>query len=137
MMKKSASQQGISYVEIILVIATVGFLAMLIGTLPSTISAINQSSHLSRAKDIAGKQVESLRKQTYSNLANGTSNFTDSDLNLLPSSQGSYEIIDCPLVICPNGEKAKQVTVTISWKEPRGIKSAQIVTIIGEGGVGQ
>lgn len=137
MMLQTQNQSGISLIEIVLVIAAVGFLALLIGTIPSTINAINRSSHISLAKDIAGKQVESLRKSTYANLSNGQSTFTDPDLVKLNNYAANYEVVDCPTSICTHDEKAKQVTITVSWNEGAKTSSTRLVTIIGEGGVGQ
>ena len=137
MMTQLKKQLGISLVEIVLVIAALGFLVLLIGTLPATIGAINSSSHLSLAKDITSKDVEVLRKLAYANLANGTATFTDPELIRLPGYAANYEVIDCPSAICSNGEKAKQVTVTVSWNESSKLRSTRLVTIIGEGGVGQ
>lgn len=131
------NQLGISMVEIVLVIATIVFLALTITSLPSAISSINKSRHASIAREITSREVEYLRKQTYANLPNGTSNFADPNLSNLPNYAATYEIIDCPVQICSSSEKIKKVTVKVSWNELTDRKDVTLVTMIGEGGVGQ
>lgn len=130
-------KKGFSLVEILLVVAALSFLALLIGTLPSSVSSINKSQHTGIARDVATKQMEYLRKQTYSNLSNGTVPFASSDLSLLTGAAAIYIIADCDAITCSRGEKAKKVTVKVSWKEVGDNKQIELTTLIGEGGIGQ
>lgn len=130
-------QKGVSLIELVLVAAAVGFLALLVANLPPSVAAITRSQHMSVAHDIVSKEIEYLRKQTYANLSNTVNPFTDPALAGLPQSAASYEVGDCPSNICANQEKAKMITVTVSWKEPAGQKNIRLVTIISQGGLGQ
>lgn len=130
-------EQGISLIELVLVIAAVGVLALLISSLPSSIQSIRNSGNTSLAREIASKQLDSFRKQTYANLANGINSFTDVSLSKLPTPTAQYDIEDCPLEICASGEEAKTIKVTISWYETGKLKSVQLSTLVTEGGLGQ
>ena len=129
-------EKGVSLVELVLVVAAVGFLALLVSNLPSSISSINKSRHASLARDIAGKQMDYLRRQTYANLSEGTESFFDSSLNNLPGALATYEIEECPLEVCLDQESAKEVKVKVIWNESGDSKSVELVTIVGEGGIG-
>lgn len=131
------NQNGVSLVELVLVVAAVVFLALLVNNLPSSISSINKSRHASLARDIAGKQMDYLRRQTYANLSLGVEAFYDSGLNNLPGTLATYEVEDCPLEVCFDQEEAKEVKVKVSWNESGDSKSVELVTIVGEGGLGQ
>lgn len=132
----SSTQEGFSLVEIVLVVLAIGFLGLMIANLPSSISLITQSRHSSTARDIASKEVEFLRNQTYAGIKDqsGQFNFSDPDLGSLPNSWASYDIENCSS--CTTGENVKQVTVTVSWKELGKAKQIQLTTLIGENGVG-
>ncbi len=115
----------------------VGLIVGLIANLPNTISLIGTSHRDSLAKDVATSQLENLRLKGFDNLGSpGTTSFSDSRLNLLPSSSASYTIADCPVNICINGETdIKQVTVTLSWKEKNQTRSIKLSTFISKGGL--
>lgn len=131
------NQSGLSLLELILVIGLVSFLSLLLFNLPASIAAINKSIHQSVARDIANKKMGSLRKQAYTNLANGQSSFTDGSLQKLFQPSASFTIEDCPESICTTPLEAKKVTVTVLWKEATGNQRVDITTLIAKGGVGQ
>lgn len=124
-------------IEILLVVAAVGFLVLLIANLPSSVASISKSRHASLAREIANKEMDFLRKKTYANLALGTNTFTDPGLDNLPTPSASYEVTDCPVQVCSGGEKVKQIKVTVAWNEGGSNKSVELVTLIGENGVAQ
>jgi Tfp pilus assembly protein PilE len=130
-------QSGVTLIELILVVLTIAFLALLINNLPSSISSINKSRHASIARDIVTQKLDSLRKLTYTNLSNGTNDFTDPNLTNLPNSTAIYIVEDCPASICTSSEASKKVTVEVSWKESGDIKKIQLVTLVSDGGIGQ
>lgn len=130
-------EKGVSLVEIILVVAAVIILALLIASLPQSIASIRKSNNTSLAREIAGKQLDLLRKQPYQNLSNGTNNFSDASLSKLPSPTASFEIDDCPGNICTEGEDAKKIKVNVNWIESGDAKSVELLTIVTEGGLGQ
>lgn len=123
--------------EVVLVITVVAFLALIIASLPQSVSSINKNRHASIARDIAGKQVDYLRKQTYANLANGTTSFSDQNLTGLPQGAALYEVVDCPEEVCTSLENVKKVTVKVEWNESGDLKKVELVTLVGEGGLGQ
>lgn len=123
--------------EILLTIAGLIFLALLVASLPPAISSITKSRHTSIAKDVALERVEVLRKTVFLNLANGSYDFTSTDLNKLPSPQASYQIDDCLPAICTQGENAKQIKVTVAWQEGPSSQKVELTTLLSEGGLGQ
>lgn len=134
---KSRSQSGFSLVELLLIIATIGFLGLLVANLPSAMSSITKSRHASVAREIASKQIENLRKQSYENLLNSTNTFTDSNLSNLPGGSANYQIADCPEAVCTLDENAKEIKVTVAWVESGENKSVELTTMISEGGLVQ
>lgn len=121
----------------VLVIAAVGFLALLIGNLPSSLSSINKSRHISEARDIAGKEIDSLRKLTYNGLSltGGPVDFIDPGLSNLPSATATYEVDGCPTDICTNDESVKEVKVNVNWDEQGDKKTVELTTLVAEGGL--
>lgn len=130
-------ENGISLIEIILVIAVVIALALLLGTLPSSISSINKSRHTSIAREIATREIEYLKKQPYENLLEGVNPFTDSSLNSLSKNNASYEIKPCSALICTYNEDMKEVKVSVAWDEAGEPVKVELTTLIYAGGVGQ
>ncbi len=130
-------EHGISLVELVLVIAAVGFLILLIANLPSSLASISRSQHQSLATEIANRQIETLRKQGYANLANGTTSIVDSSLSQIPFATGSYQISDCSISLCPNLEQTKVLDVTIFWNEAGQSKKVRLTTLTSNGGIGQ
>lgn len=132
-------QAGVSMVELVIVTGAVIFLGLLVMSLPSSISSINRSRHTSIAKDISNRQIEQLRKQPFEDLAKGASPFTDLSLSSLNQGTATYEVSDCPFTVCTEEQstKIKQVKVTVSWNESGDSKKIEMVTLVGEGGIGQ
>lgn len=127
--------KGFSLVEILLVVSALFFLGLLVASLPSAISSINKSRHTSLAKEAASRQLNSLRQQGFSNLANGSSGFADSSLSSLNNVTATYEVEDCPVEICTNNEETKKVIVKIAWKELGDDKRVELQTLVSEGGI--
>lgn len=137
MTKAKHHQKGFSLVEIIIVISIIGLLVLLISNLPAAITTNTNSRNRSIALDVAGKKMDSLRKQTYSNLTNGSSQFTDSALDDIPQAAATYSIEDCPQVVCTNSEDAKRIKIEVTWNESGETYSVNLETIITKGGIGQ
>lgn len=131
------SEQGVSLVEIVMVIVALGFLILLIANLPSSFNLISRSRHQSLAKDVALRKIDSLRKQGYSNLVDGVNTFVDNDLVTLSSPSASYVISDCVAPVCTNAELAKQISVVVNWNESGDNKKVELSTIVSSGGLGQ
>ncbi len=136
-MPNISAQRGISLVELLIVTTTIGFLAILIAAIPNAITSVTKSQHRSLARNIASKQINYLRQQGFANLANGSSSFTDLDLEKLPQSSALQEISNCPVEVCTNNESVKSVQVTVAWVDSGATQSATLSTLVGLGGIGQ
>jgi Tfp pilus assembly protein FimT len=128
--------RGVSLIELLLVVATVGFLVLLIGNLPNAINLVGRAQRQSLAREIASKQLENKRAVAFTNLANGSYNIVDPRLSSLRFGVGEVLVTDCPVTVCNNSEAAKVVGVTITWQEstPQTLK---LDTIIAQGGLNQ
>lgn len=127
---------GVSIIEIILVVFTVGFITLFVANIPSSLKLVGNSRHESLAKEIALKNVEDLRTSGYDNLANGTSTISDSRISSLPGGSGQIIIDDCPAqAICQNGEQVKRAKVEVNWTDSGNSKNIQITTLISKGGL--
>lgn len=139
--KKTLNQNGVSIVELLLVVTAIGFLVFLLGNLPNSIRLIGQAKHHSLAREIASKAIEDKRAITYANLTNTSApgddiTSTDVRFGLLPSGSGLVLVKDCdPLLICTGGEDAKQVSVTVTWKEGDKVMTTKLDTLISKGGL--
>lgn len=129
------AKKGFTLIEVVLVTGIVGLMALLITNLPSSINLNSNSNYQSLAKQIASKQLEDLRLQTYENLANSTQPIQDPRLSSLPKGNGTIVVDDCSVQICTQGEQLKTVTVTINWFEKTSTTSAVFTTMIGLGGL--
>jgi len=133
----SQNEKGFSLIELLLVVATVGFLVLLLASVPNSIQLIGRSNHQSTAVEIAAKEIEEKRTISYVNLTPGETSINDERINLLPDGVGKTTILDCDSEICSNGENAKQIVVSISWKEFGKDQNVSLHTLIGEGGLNQ
>lgn len=134
------NKNGFSLIEILLVLAGVGFLIILLSALPNSIKLVSWARDQSLAREIAAKQIETTRDQSYINLALGTQTLdktTDPRFELLPSGSGQKTIENCDIQICTQSEHVKKITVTINWAQEGDIKHVQLVTFIAEGGLNQ
>lgn len=134
---RSQSEKAFSLIELLFVIAAVGFLVILLGSIPNSLNLIGKSRHESLAREIAVKEIEDKRNISYINLANGEITISDTRLGLLPSGSGKTLIEDCDLLVCTNNENAKQITVTVTWKEAGKPQTTRLKTLIAEGGLNQ
>lgn len=131
------NEKGVSLIELVLVVIAVAVLAILVASLPASITSIRNSGNTSLAKEIASKELDLLRKTQYDSLPNGNNSFSDSKLSGLLSGAASYEIADCPVSVCTSGELAKQVKVTVGWSESGKTKTVELTTLVSKGGLGQ
>ena len=138
-LRQNVKERGVSLVELLLVVAAIGFLILLVSNLPNAINLIGRARHQSLAREIASKSIEDTRAIAFANLADGTTNLTDSRVNLLPSGSGARIIEPCNPNVCTGGEasKVKQVAVTLTWKEAGKTQTVKLQTLISEGGLNQ
>ena len=130
-------QDGVTLLEVLVVTAAIGFMVLIIASVPTSVYLINQSRSTSLARDIISQKIDALRKQGYGNLANGKTPFTDPAMSKLHQVVAYYQIEDCPINICDVGLKVKQLIVHIDWQEKDSTKSAKVSTLVSEGGIGQ
>lgn len=124
-----------SLVEVLLVVATVGLLTLMLANLPNSFRLVSYSGHQSLAREVAIKSIEDIRQTPYANLSNGDVDLADPRIRQLPSGSGTKSIADCDPTVCTQGEIAKQVTITISWKENGSPKNLVIKTLVTDGGL--
>lgn len=134
-MSSKLPERGFSLVEILLVVGAVFCLGLLAASLPPAVSSINRSRHISLAKEVANKQLNTLRQQGFVNLSNGSGSFSSPTLSSLNEVNAVYEVEDCPSEICTHEEKTKKVLVRISWQESGDAKKVELSTLMSEGGI--
>lgn len=132
-----SAQRGVSLIETILVVLTLGFIVILMANLPNALGLITKSRHVGVAREITLKQIEDKRATSYINLVNGATSISDSRLNLLPGGSGQVEVSDCDPAICTNSEPIKKIKATVSWKDNNKNQTVTLETFIGEGGLNQ
>lgn len=129
-------QKGVTLVELLLIIVAVGFLVVLLASIPNSLNLVAKSRHVSLAREVLISQIEDQRTLQYANLGSGTTNISDTRLTSLPAGSGTILIEDCdPINICKNNEVAKQVTVTVLWKDGGKDQKLELKTIIAQGGL--
>lgn len=130
-------ERGVSLIEIVLVVAVVGFTIILLANLPNALGLVDKARHMSIVREIASKEIETRREIGFTNLANGTQSISDPRMSVLPQSSGEVTVEDCEPTICTGLENIKEITVTVNWKE--GSKNQQVLlkTFVGEGGINQ
>lgn len=136
--KKYLAEGGFSLIEILLVVMIVGFITSLVLLLPSSIGLIGDSKYTSLAKDIASKQMESLRTRGYDSLLGlrgPASNISDPRVSQLPSGSATFIVSDCTPDICTNNEELLKASVTVSWQEKNQSKTVSLNTLVAKGGL--
>lgn len=133
--KLLSNQQGLSLIEVMMVLVIIGFIVLLVVNLPSSIGLIGKSRYSSIAREIASKKIENLRAQGYTSLVLGVHGFSDVNLTQLPSSTGEYTIENCSIELCSNDENIKKVIVSVKWHESDGDQEVRLQTLIAEGGL--
>lgn len=131
------NERGVSLVETLLVVVVLGLVVFLLASLPNAIMLIGKSKHLSLAREIAVKQIEDKRAQSYINLVNDSLPVNDARLGLLPNGSGTITVSDCNPAVCTNNESVKEVVVTINWLDNNKTQTVTLKTLIGEGGINQ
>lgn len=131
------SERGVSLIESLMVLVSVGAIVVLMANLPNAMGLIERSKHLSLAREIAAKQIEDKRAINFANLVTDTTPISDTRINLLPQGSGTVIVTDCDPLICTNGEHLKRIQVTISWKDNNKTQTINLDTFIGEGGLNQ
>ena len=131
------NQNGFSLVEILLVLSVFGLLIILLSAFPNSVNLITWSRHQSLAREIAVKEIERIREQPYSNLAEGTQSLNDSRIDFLPQGSGETKIEPCDSTICTQSELVKKITVKINWTQLSENKQVLLTTFVSEGGLNQ
>jgi competence protein ComGC len=143
-MKKLVSWQvqsdikGVTLMELLIVITTIGMLTFLLASIPNSLALISRSDHISIAREIAVKQVDDRRAMPYDNLQideNGV-DIVDYRMSRFPNGVGKVYIKPCDIQVCPSDEQVKQITVSISWTEAGQEQNVEITTLISENGLG-
>lgn len=130
-------KNGFSLIEVIIAVFITGSIVLVIANIPQAIKLITGSQSESKVKEVVAKTIEDLRFSGYDNIANGTTVISDVKLNSLTNVSGNVIISECSadINLCPNGEVAKKVIVTITWNENQEPKRFSITTLIAKGGL--
>lgn len=134
---KLKSDNGVSLIELLLVIVIIATCVILLANLPNALGLVTKSKHVSLAREIAAKQIEDKRSISYANLVNDSSSINDARMSSLPSGAGSVTVSDCDSSVCSLAEHIKKVTVTINWRDGSKDQTINLTTLIGEGGINQ
>lgn len=122
---RRASSRGFSYVEVIVALFIVSALVASLGTLVRGLPLTRHIQHQDLALKIAKHQLESVRAGGYGSVPE-SGPFSDTQLSSLPSGTGALTVSDF-------NTETKQVTVTVSWKEPNtATSSLALDTLITE-----
>lgn len=130
-------QKGVSLVESLIVVATLGVIVILMANLPNAMGLIAKGKQSSLAREIATKAIEDKRATNYLNLVNDSSSISDQRISLLPDGSGTISVENCSVSICPNSESIKEVAATVSWKAGGKLQTIKLKTFIGQGGLNQ
>lgn len=128
-------EQGISLVEVLLVATIIGFLVIIIASLPNALSLMGKSGRISLAREIATKTIEEKRQLTYANLSYGEEAISDARLGKLPAGSGKSVVTDCDVAICAGGESVKLLEVTVKWAEGQDFQEVKLETFVAEDGL--
>lgn len=127
-----AWQKGVTLAENLVMVTSVGFLVILLSSIPNAIALVGKGKNLSLAREIVNTQIEEHKVIPFVNLINGEALLNDSRINLLPEGRGKMTTQDCSTQICPNGEKTKQLIVTVSWNESGKFVSTTLTTLVSD-----
>lgn len=130
-------KNGFSLIEVIIAVFITGSIVLVVANIPQTIKLITGSQSELKVKESVAKIIEDLRFSGYDNIANGTTGISDVKLNSLTNVSGNVIVSECSADtnLCPNGEVAKKVIVTVTWNENQEPKRFSITTLIAKGGL--
>lgn len=126
------TESGFTLVEIIVTIAVLGVTTASISSVFVGVQNVQrQNSYLDAANRAAARQIESLRNDSYSSLAAGsTIDFTDKLPSLLPDGSGTA-VISSPTV------NLRRVDATVSYTSQGETRTVTQSSLIGEIGITQ
>lgn len=127
--------KGFSLVEVLIALFITGSIVLVIANIPQVITLVKGSQSESKVREVVAKEIEDMRLSGYYSLSNGTKALNDAKLNSLTNVSGVVLIENCPVDLCTEGELAKKVTITVTWKENTEPKRFSITTLIAKGGL--
>ncbi|SRR6266404_5511040 len=122
-------QSGFSIIEVPIALLIIAVMLVVYGLASNSVVLNHSSKDQDLAHHIAVSEIEDLRHLGYANLP-ASGSFSHSQLSLLPQSSASITISDY-------NADTKQVTVTVTWKEPASsvTRSVSLVTLINQYGL--
>jgi prepilin-type N-terminal cleavage/methylation domain-containing protein len=124
-------EKGFTVIEVVVSLFIFGVMLMVYIASANTVILNRNSKHKQTAYRVAAGAIEQLRATPYASLPNSGS-INDPLLSELPTGQGT-------LSISPYNAKTKQVTSTVTWRNPgnNSLRSFSLTTLITEGGIGR
>jgi prepilin-type N-terminal cleavage/methylation domain-containing protein len=127
-LKPRQNQAGFTIIEVIVTLFIMGTILVLYQASSNTIVSTTETKNEDIALRVATTELQTLRAGGYSSLpASGT--FTDTQLTSIPSGAASMTLSDY-------NATTKQVTVTVTWADPRTskTKNVSLTTLIANSG---
>ena len=123
--------------EVLIAVFIAGAIILVVANIPNVINLVTLSQSEAKVREATAKKIEDLRLSGYDTLANGTTAISDPKLDSLANMSGTLIISDCSSdpALCPNGEMAKKVAITITWNENTQSKSFSVTTLVAKGGL--
>lgn len=122
------NQQGISIIEVIVVIFLVAILFTLIFLEVAALNTSRKQRYENIAYHSANKKMEALRATAVDSLP-ASGSISDSQLSQIPFGSGSFTVANYT-----GYTGIKEITVTVTWNDGSN-KSVVIKTLAGSGGI--
>jgi type IV pilus modification protein PilV len=124
MIRARQSDDGFTLIEVLvaMAIAAIGFLG-LAATHVTAVRATAVGRNVSIATGIASRQIESMRRVSYAEVATAAA---------VSESVGSMPFTRTATVAAAPGGTSKKVTMLVQWNDQFGAHNVQLVTVIGQ-----
>lgn len=124
-------------IEVLIAVFITGAILLVVANIPQVIRVVTGSQSELKVREVVAKKIEDARLSGYDGLSDGTTSFSDPKLNGLTNVSGNVLISECSTDsnLCPNGEVAKKITITVTWNENQEPKRFSVTTLIAQGGL--
>jgi Tfp pilus assembly protein PilV len=126
--KNLKRQEGMSLIEVLVVLFFIGAMLTLYGAALNTMSLTKKLRYENYAYHIAGKKIEELRQIPVDSLPD-SGIISDAMAQMLPQGSGNFTVSNYPTLT-----GLKEITVTVTWNDGAS-KQIQLRTLAGTGGI--